>query len=100
MYSDDRAVSLRLGFSIEFGRSDLVSRCRMGVRESSVAFMPYGPRWRTHRKLFTDFISVSTVENYDANQIKVVSNLLVNLHRRPQDFKEHLDLYALPSFLF
>ena len=64
----------------------------MGAPESFVTFMPYGPRWRTHRKLFNDFISVSTVKDYDAHLIKVVSKLLVNLHRKPDDFAEHLDL--------
>ena len=69
----------------------------MGAFESFVTFMPYGPRWRTHRKLFNDFVSVSTVKNYDAYIIKVVSKLLVNLHRKPDDFAEHIDLYALHS---
>jgi galactose-1-phosphate uridylyltransferase len=67
----------------------------MGAPESFMAFMPYGPRWRTHRKLFNDFVSVSTVKNYDVNQIKGVSKLLANLHRRPESFREHVDLCAL-----
>src|SRR5882762_10049150 len=58
-----------------------------------MALMAYGPRWRTHRKLFHDFINSSTVENYDVNQIKVVSNFLVNLQRNPEAFRGHINLY-------
>ena len=69
----------------------------MGGPESFMSFMPYGPRGRTHRKLFNDFISLSTIKNYDAHLIKVVSKLLANLRQRPEDFAEHIDLSVLHS---
>ena len=66
-----------------------------------MAFMPYGPRWRTHRKLFHDFINLSTVDNYDVNQAKAVSNFLVNLHKGPGAFKEHIHLcISLPCNIY
>lgn len=64
----------------------------MGVTGVGIAFMPYGPRWRAHRRLFNDFINSSTVNNYDASQVKVISNFLVNLHRNPEGFQEHVNL--------
>lgn len=64
----------------------------MEVAESAMAVMPYGPRWRVHRKLFHDFINISTVKDHDVNQIKVVSNFLINLHKRPEAFSEHIEL--------
>jgi galactose-1-phosphate uridylyltransferase len=64
----------------------------MGAPEDFLAFMPYASRWRTHRKLFSDFISASTVEDYDANQIKAVSKFLANLHRRPEGFQQYIEL--------
>ena len=64
----------------------------MGARESSMSFMPYGPRWRTHRRLFHEFINISTVENYDIDQVRAVSNFLVNLHQEPKGFREHIEL--------
>ena len=67
----------------------------MGVNKTGMAFMPYGPRWRAHRKLFNDFINPSTVNNYDANQVKVISNFLVNLHQNPEAFKDHINLCVL-----
>lgn len=70
----------------------------MGVTETGMAFMRYGPRWRAHRKLFNDFINPSTAKNYDANQAKVLSNFLVNLHKKPEAFKEHINLYVLHLF--
>jgi hypothetical protein len=66
----------------------------MGVTERAMAFMPYGPRWRTHRKLFHEFIDISTVKNYDVNQAKAVSNFLVNLYQKPGSFREHIHLCA------
>ena len=65
----------------------------MGAAESAMSLMPYGPRWRTHRRLFHDFINLSTVETYDVNQVKAVSNFLVNLHRNPEAFREHIYLF-------
>ena len=59
--------------------------------------MPYGPRWRAHRKLFHEFIDVSTVKNYDVNQVKAVSNFLINLYQTPGAFREHINLCA-PHF--
>jgi hypothetical protein len=70
----------------------------MGACESSMSFMPYGPRWRIHRKLFHDFIDISTIENYNEYQTKAVSNFLVNLHREPKAFRERIELYALYLF--
>ena len=67
----------------------------MGVAEVGMGFMPYGPRWRTHRKLFHDFISISTANNYDPHQVKVVSDFLVNMNRSPEDFMKHIHLCAL-----
>ena len=64
----------------------------MGARESAISFMPYGPRWRTHRKLFNEFINISTVKNYDVHQAKGVTNFLVNLHRKPDIFRKHVNL--------
>ena len=60
--------------------------------ETGLTFMPYGPRWRAHRKLFNDFISASTAKDYDVHQVRVVSDLLVNLHRKPEAFREHIHL--------
>ena len=61
--------------------------------------MPYGARWRVHRKLLNDFINPSTASDYDANQIKVVSDFLVNIHRKPEAFKEHISLCAPHPFV-
>ena len=66
----------------------------MGVAEVAMSFMPYGPRWRTHRKLFNDFISLSTVENYDSNQTEAVTSFLINLHKKPKALKENIELCA------
>ena len=66
----------------------------MGASEWGVNFMPYGPRWRTHRKLFHDFINVSATKNYDVNLAKAASNFLINLHRNPKAFREHIHLYV------
>jgi hypothetical protein len=48
-----------------------------------------------HRKLFNDFISASTAKDHDVNQAKVVSDLLVNLHRKPEAFREHINLSVI-----
>lgn len=59
--------------------------------------MPYGQRWRMHRKLLNNFIAPSMVKDYDVNQVRVVSDLLVNLHRKPKTFREHIHLCVVFS---
>ena len=71
----------------------------MGFNESAMTFMPYGPRWRAHRKLFNDFINASMTKDHDPHQVKVVLNLLANLHQKPKDFRDHIHLFALPSLV-
>ena len=64
----------------------------MGADQWSVASMHYGPRWRMHRKLFNEFLNISAVKKYDVNQVRGVSDFLVNLYQRPKDFREHIHL--------
>ncbi|KAF9783495.1 cytochrome P450 [Thelephora terrestris] len=64
----------------------------IGFTESGLPFMPYGPRWRMHRKLLNEFVSPSTSKDHDVNQVKVVSDFIINLHRKPESFREHIHL--------
>lgn len=59
----------------------------MGAAGCGEFFIFYGPWWRTHRKLLHDFIDVLAAKNYDANQVKAVSNFFVNLHRKLKTFR-------------
>ena len=52
-----------------------------------------------HRKLLNDFISASTVKDHDINLAKVVSDFLVNLHRKPEMFREHIHLCVVDSLV-
>ena len=52
--------------------------------------MRYGPRWRMHRKLFSESFSPSAADMYDVNQDRAISDFLVHLHQRPSGFREHL----------
>ena len=52
--------------------------------------MRYGPRWRMHRKLFNESFNASTVDKYDVNQVRAVSDFLTHLHERPDNFREHI----------
>ena len=59
-----------------------------------LGFMPYGNRWRTHRRLFHRFFNVSTVERFDPRLFKGIRSFLKRLAESPEDFADHTRLYV------
>ena len=60
-----------------------------------LGFMPYGNRWRTHRRLFHRFFNVSAVERFDPQLFKGVRTFLSRIAESPEDFADHTRLYVI-----
>jgi len=62
--------------------------------EWPLGFMPYGNRWRTHRRLFHRFFNVSAVDRFDSRLFKGIRDFPGRLADSPEDFADHTRLYA------
>ncbi|KAN0118658.1 Cytochrome P450 [Russula decolorans] len=56
----------------------------------NIAFLPYGPRWRTWRKVFHEHFHPSASRQYQPRELKAARQLLENLLRTPEDYRHHL----------
>ncbi|KAI6165786.1 cytochrome P450 [Pisolithus thermaeus] len=56
----------------------------------NTGLLPYGDKWRLHRKLFNVAFSKTTAKKYEAVQMGKAHELLVNLLSTPLDYPDHL----------
>ncbi|KIJ61263.1 hypothetical protein HYDPIDRAFT_138140 [Hydnomerulius pinastri MD-312] len=61
--------------------------------EFNTAFLPYGPEWRIHRRMFHQALRVEAAESYQALYLSKAVLLLKNFLDTPDDFEKHLQLY-------
>jgi cytochrome P450 len=64
-------------------------RCRTNWG-MSMAFMPYGPRWRRHRKSFREYFHRDAAIKYQPIQRQEVQAFLRRLLVTPNDFLHHI----------
>src|SRR5260221_6961649 len=65
----------------------------------NVAFLPYGPRWRSWRKVFHEHFHPNASRQYQPRELKAARQLLENLLRTPERYGDHLRLSAIRFFL-
>ncbi|KAF7296376.1 Cytochrome P450 [Mycena chlorophos] len=67
----------------------------------SMAFMPYGERWRAHRKTMHDSFNVIAVKQFQSQEVHASNELLRSLLLDPNDvvahFRQRMDLQFLHS---
>ncbi|KAI9443617.1 cytochrome P450 [Lactarius indigo] len=56
----------------------------------NIAFLPYGPRWRTWRKVFHEHFHPQASRQYLPRELKATRQLLVNLLCTPSNYRDHL----------
>ena len=64
--------------------------CRMGVSSLNMAFMPYGPLWRQHRRSFHEHFHRDVVTKYQPIQKEEVRAFLRLLLVTPDNFFHHI----------
>ena len=62
----------------------------------NIAFLPYGPRWRTWRKVFHEHFHPNASRQYQPRELKAARQLLENLLRTPEHYRHHLRLSVAP----
>jgi len=60
----------------------------------NIAFLPYGPRWRSWRKVFHEYFHPSASRQYRPQELKAARQLVENLLRTPEQYGHHLRLSA------
>ena len=75
----------------------LLCRLRMSW---NIAFLPYGPRWRTWRKIFHEHFHPNASRQYQPRELRAARQLLENLLRTPEHYGHHLRLSVASSFCF
>lgn len=58
----------------------------------SVAFMKYGERWRSHRRLFQQVLNPRVVANFEAIQTDNINKYLGRLLNDPDHFSEQIEI--------
>ena len=58
-------------------------------------FVPYGSRWRTHRRLFHRFLDAFAVERFDPRPFQGICSFLRRLAESPECFADRTRLYVM-----
>ncbi|KAI0831913.1 cytochrome P450 [Trametes gibbosa] len=70
------------------------------VEATTVGSIPYGDRFRKHRKWMSDFMGKkATLQGYQDIQRREVRNLLHNFYQQPDRFIDHIHLYLASILL-
>ncbi|KAI0364039.1 cytochrome P450 [Pilatotrama ljubarskyi] len=81
-------------------RPRMVLLAELMGHESSLPPMPYGDRFRKHRRWMHEAIGTrEKLESYQAIQLREAHNLVRNLLSSPERFLEHLHLYVGATML-
>jgi hypothetical protein len=71
---------------------------RMGW-DFAISALPYGQKWRTHRRAFHQMFHADAILKYRPVQLNKIHDLLRHFAEDPKDFREHLrTLAALRKF--
>ena len=66
--------------------------------EWAFSLMPYGPSWREHRKIFHQHFYPNAVAAYVPKQLAEARKTLLRIAEHPEEFRDHIRLYALPLY--
>ncbi|KAG1831352.1 cytochrome P450 [Suillus variegatus] len=66
----------------------------------NAGFMPYGARWRLHRRILHQAFRQVETPTYHAMQLRSAHRLLFSLLQDPSSYASHFRMYTLSSVLF
>lgn len=87
------------------GRSNIYSdRTQSNVYEAfaldfNVGFMPYGERWRLHRRIFHQAFGQAEIPTYHAVQLRSARRMLFSLLQDPGNYANHFRMFTLSFVL-
>jgi cytochrome P450 len=56
----------------------------------AISLMPYGQKWRTHRRVFHQMFRGDAIVKYHPVLLSKIHNLLRHFAEDPNDFREHI----------
>ncbi|KAF9077321.1 cytochrome P450 [Rhodocollybia butyracea] len=62
----------------------------LGGWHFNVGAMPYGDRWRKHRRLFQQSFRPAAIQNFQPTQRRKIHDLVVNLVNGPDEYEKHV----------
>ncbi|KAJ7748918.1 cytochrome P450 [Mycena metata] len=65
----------------------------------SLVIMKYGPRWRTHRRLFNQAFSITTAKKFQPTELKATRGLLRRILHNPENFRQHIKQMAAETIM-
>lgn len=66
---------------------------RMGF-DASIAFIGYGERWRTYKRISHQVMSATAVQMYYIIQEREAARLVKSIYQDPKDFRNQIRLWA------
>jgi len=70
----------------------------LGLEFSSM-FLPYGDRWRLHRRLFHQAFQLSVVPSFRPIQMRKSHDLIMRLLSNPHNCSEHLEILSISTIM-
>lgn len=64
-------------------------QCRVGW-DKSFGLMPYGERWRLHRKMFNQHFRAALIPEYHQKMLQEARTLVDLIEDTPDDFFKHI----------
>jgi len=57
---------------------------------NNVGFMPYGKRFRQHRRMLNEYLNQEKCVGYRALQVAEAKRLVINILKKPEAYTDHL----------
>ncbi|KIK96423.1 hypothetical protein PAXRUDRAFT_825949 [Paxillus rubicundulus Ve08.2h10] len=67
--------------------------------EFSSIFLPYGDRWRLHRRLFHQAFNMNAASSFRPIQMETAHDLMMNLFMTPDDFPAHVQALSIATIM-
>ncbi|KAI9571684.1 cytochrome P450 [Boletus coccyginus] len=67
--------------------------------EFSSIFLPYGDRWRLHRRFFHQAFHLNAAPSFRPVQLRKAHDLIMRLASKPQDFPAHLQVLSTTTIM-
>ncbi|KIK93483.1 hypothetical protein PAXRUDRAFT_145010 [Paxillus rubicundulus Ve08.2h10] len=79
-------------------RPDVLTN-KLFCAEFNLAFLPYGDKWRHHRKMFNVALNKRVVHRYNTMQLQKVHELLENLMNTPKEHAKHFKTASVAAIM-
>jgi len=80
--------------NIYSSRPRMVIMGELGTNNDGILTMPYGDKWRKHRRLLHGGLMAKSLQNYKPIQELESKRMVLDMIRTPEKYEKHLDRYS------